>query len=889
MSAPPVSLVESLQDRYRVERELGRGGMATVWLAQDLRHDRKVALKVLRPELSAVIGAERFLAEIRVTANLQHPHILPLFDSGRADGSLYYVMPYVQGESLRDRLTREKQLPIADAVRIATEVAAALDYAHRHGVIHRDIKPENILLHDGTALVADFGIALAVSQAGGARMTETGMSLGTPHYMSPEQAMGEREITARSDVYALGAVTYEMLTGDPPFVGSTAQAILAKVLTEKPPPIRRQRERVAESLEDAVLTALEKLPADRFASAAQFSEALASPATSGAVSRNYASRPGAPRVAASRGIGPQVAWAMAGTAAILAAVTAWRTRTSVLPPVPHPVVRFTIQLPQAIEPVTAYGSTIAFSPDGSHLAYVGRDESRQRLYLRRMDSPEPTPIPGTENARQPFFSADGAWLGFDLGFQLARVSVSGGPVIPICSTSEGIRGATWSVRDTITFASDSGLMEVPARGGTPRLVARPDSGEVFRFPEAMPGGEVVLFGVRGRKPVEVAAFVRSTGQIRRIGQPGGYPRWVDAGYLVVTSASGIISAVPFDPDRLEVTGSPIPIADQAPAYADGNLNLAISRTGDVAYQAFPFEGQSLALVDRTGVVRDSAGASGRRYAPKLSPDGRRIAVVQLETVDGARRDVWLSDLVQGTNTRLTFDSTGGWPLWSADGRSVAYTRWPNGSGTTPGMIAIAPADGSGPARDVATQAGEWTAAALDSNGLLYYGRSAGAARTQIWRISLESGAKPQPVIVSRYDNFAASLSPDGKWLTYVSNETDRWEVYVRPYPGPGGRTQVSVEGGGEPIWSGAGGEIFYRVGQRLMSATVRTSPTFEVTGRRTLFTGDYATAAFGDHNYSVARDGRTFAMLRPVRGSQQAVILTLHWFDNLGPGAKARR
>ena len=234
-------LQSALADRYRLDRELGAGGMATVYLAEDVRHDRRVALKVLRPELAAVIGAERFLAEIKLTANLQHPHILPLFDSGEADGYLFYVMPFVEGETLRDRLNREKQLPVADAVRIATEVAAALDYAHRHGVVHRDIKPENILLHDGQALVADFGIALAASKAGGARMTETGMSLGTPHYMSPEQAMGEREITARSDVYALGAVLYEMLTGDPPFTGSTAQAVVARVVTESPRPLTAQR------------------------------------------------------------------------------------------------------------------------------------------------------------------------------------------------------------------------------------------------------------------------------------------------------------------------------------------------------------------------------------------------------------------------------------------------------------------------------------------------------------------------------------------------------------------------------------------------------------------------------------------------------------------------
>ena len=304
MSDPLPRLSEALADRYRLERELGQGGMATVYLAQDIKHDRRVAVKVLRPELAAVIGAERFLSEIKTTANLQHPHILPLFDSGEADGFLFYVMPYVEGETVRDRMNREKQLPVADAVRITTEVASALDYAHRHNVIHRDIKPENILLHDGSALVADFGIALAASKAGGTRMTETGMSLGTPHYMSPEQAMGEREITARSDVYALGCVLYEMLTGDPPFTGSTAQAIVARVVTETPRPMLPQRGTIPAHVEAAVLTSLQKLPADRFKTAAEFAEALADRqyTSSATIAMSAASAPRS-RVATHRSVG----------------------------------------------------------------------------------------------------------------------------------------------------------------------------------------------------------------------------------------------------------------------------------------------------------------------------------------------------------------------------------------------------------------------------------------------------------------------------------------------------------------------------------------------------------------------------------------------------------
>src|SRR5687767_13540837 len=290
MSSMLDRLTSVLAERYSFEREIGVGGMATVYLARDLRHDRLVALKLLRPELGAVIGADRFLAEIKLTANLQHPHILPLFDSGAVEGLLYYVMPYVEGVSVRERLNREKQLSIAESVRIATEVASALDYAHRRGIIHRDIKPENILLHDGQALVADFGIALAVSTAG-TRMTETGMSLGTPHYMSPEQAMGEREITARSDVYALGAVTYEMLVGEPPFTGPTAQAIVARVLTGEPEPPSASRKTIPPHVEAAVLQALEKLPADRFASAADFAAALGNPGFTSARSTAGLRRP----------------------------------------------------------------------------------------------------------------------------------------------------------------------------------------------------------------------------------------------------------------------------------------------------------------------------------------------------------------------------------------------------------------------------------------------------------------------------------------------------------------------------------------------------------------------------------------------------------------------
>ncbi|MFP5356676.1 MAG: serine/threonine-protein kinase, partial [Gemmatimonadota bacterium] len=296
-------------DRYRLERELGVGGMATVYLAEDLRHGREVAIKVLHPDLGAALGSERFLAEIKTTARLQHPHILPLLDSGEADGFLFYVMPFVAGETLRARLERERQLPVDDALRIAREVADALGAAHAIGIVHRDIKPENILLHSGHALVADFGIAIAVHQAAGARMTQTGLSLGTPQYMSPEQAMGEKQIDARADLYALGAVLYEMLTGEPPFTGATMQAIVAKVVGATPEPPSLVRRTIPPHVEGAVLRALEKLPADRFNTAADFAVALEA---GGAAAPGASAQPPRAATPSVAGAGPSRTWMAAG-------------------------------------------------------------------------------------------------------------------------------------------------------------------------------------------------------------------------------------------------------------------------------------------------------------------------------------------------------------------------------------------------------------------------------------------------------------------------------------------------------------------------------------------------------------------------------------------------
>ncbi|HVQ74011.1 MAG TPA: serine/threonine-protein kinase, partial [Candidatus Binatia bacterium] len=403
----------ALEGRYRVERELGEGGMATVWLAEDLRHHRRVALKVLKPELAAVVGGERFLAEIRTTANLQHPHILPLFDSGEADSFLYYVMPYVEGESLREKLDRERQFPVEEAVGLARKVADALDYAHENGVVHRDVKPGNVLLSGrGEPLVADFGIALAVSQAGGGRITETGLSLGTPHYMSPEQASGEQTVDRRSDVYALGCVLYEMLTGEPPFGGPTSQAVLARILTTEPQRVSEIRRTVPPNVDAAVARAVEKLPADRFPTAAAFRDALEDEgfrheggAASGAGPRRSARgwRP----VEKSRGM--WLAFAALATAVLLAG--AFLAGRVAAPEPERPVARFRVGLPEGVTDLgICCGPGQALSPDGEWLVFVGFDGG-SRLYRRRLGQLEAEGIPGTAGASIPFFSPAGRWIG----------------------------------------------------------------------------------------------------------------------------------------------------------------------------------------------------------------------------------------------------------------------------------------------------------------------------------------------------------------------------------------------------------------------------------------------------------------------------------------------
>jgi len=873
-------LAAALADRYRLERELGAGGMATVYLAQDLKHDRKVAIKVLRPELAAVIGADRFLSEIKTTANLQHPHILPLFDSGAADSFLFYVMPFIDGVSLRDRITREHQLPVGDAVRIASEVASALDYAHRHGVIHRDIKPENILLHDGRALVADFGIALAVSTAG-TRMTETGMSLGTPHYMSPEQAMGEREITARSDVYALGCITYEMLVGEPPFTGPTAQAIIARVMTEEPRALTVQRKSIPDELEAAVFTALEKLPADRYATAAEFAAALSGQA-GGTTKHKRASA----RHTHQRDTRPLLlATAALATVAVVAAVWGWLRPTHDDAVSRQRVVLWRHGQGDFLSPgLLQLSSQAAIAPDGSSVVFSDSVGGTTQLFIKHRTASEPLAIPGTENALSPFFSPDGSWIGFlQVDGTLRKIPTAGGGAVTLAqSNTETYYAAAWLDDQSIVFTRGLGGLYRVAAGGGPTSVVISDSTERSNFAliQPLPGSKGILVTFcRGNcatgSIVGVVDF--STNTVRELVNNAAGAWYAPSGHLLYTDRAGGLYAAGFDLDRMELTSGAVPVLENV-----APTRFALSPSGTVVYS---LAGGARASAELHWVSRDGNSTPvdtswrGEFEYPAVSPDGNSIAV----SVRDRTIDLWIRR-PDGARVKLTTAGTLNWrPSWMPDGRSLLFVSNARGNNDRDDTdLYVVPADASGPPVLVhrhifgvwegeVSQDGTWLVLRSDEEG---------------WNINIRArrvtGDTTLLPIVVGGANLQFSLSPDGRSLAHLSNVSGQREVYVTPFPGGGTRQMVSRGGGTEPRWSRSGRELFFKSGGQLVSVAVTPGPVPVFGAPRPLFSVAGYRAARNRQQYDVAPDDQRFLMIRNLNSeaSREAVYVE-NWFTEL--------
>ena len=863
-------LNEALEGRYRVERELGEGGMATVYLAADLKHERNVALKVLKPELAALVGAERFLAEIKTTANLQHPHILPLFDSGQADGLVFYVMPFVEGESLRSRLDRDVQLPVNEAVRIATAVANAVGYAHRQGVIHRDIKPENVLLHEGEPLVADFGIALAVTSAGGSRMTETGLSLGTPFYMSPEQASADRELGPQSDVYSVGCMLHEMLVGEPPHSGKTAQAVLAKILTERPRPITELRGTVPGHIAAAVARSLERLPADRFETAEDFVAALGDPGFTHEVSHVVA----APRTMATTRASSMEApsplarffpWAVAAAAL---AVAAWS-----LIPEPAPSPRPTLRLALSDFVVNGAGLPITISRDGSTIVAGGEDGL---LHVRRSDDTEFRPIPGTDGGFHPTMSPDGQWVAFLRGAELFKVQLGGGPVLPVAGDAFAPH---WYTQEEIVYSGSRGPFVVSSAGGTPREIDA--AGALSPF--MLPGGH----GMIGHDASGLFVVDLSTGERTVIAEGGSNGQYLPTGHIVYGNwALQTAFAVPFDLPSMRVTGDPAPVLPSVRVRTNGITMLAVSDNGtlvQVLSTGVSGTGElGFTWIDMAGSRSELPLEEAQPTAPRISRDGTRIAYQ-----DDGSDQLWTYNLQTGERTQVT-DSGGTFPTaaWSLDGTRLRYSVRAND-----GFRWMSTAtDGSGDSEEIIAQAaGRLNTLSPDGRWLIGEGEGVPTAPDIVYADLDAANVQLQTYLRADWHEEDGEVSPDGRWLAYHASEGGVHATYVRSFPEPGPAVRLSDADTG-PVWSPEGEAVFYVRDRVMLKRDVRLGDAVELGEETELFPVPEAVFSTQYRNYDIHPDGDRFLFItagdfvdewvEPLEGAG-AVVVVGNWFEEL--------
>ena len=848
-------LKSSLADRYSIDREIGVGGMATVYLARDIRHDRAVALKLLNPELGAVLGVERFLAEIKVTANLQHPNLLPLFDSGEAEGLLFYVMPFVEGETLRKRLDREKQLPVEEAVRIAVAIANALEYAHSHGVIHRDLKPENILLQSGEPVVADFGIALAVSNAGGNRITQTGLSLGTPNYMSPEQATGDRTIDARSDIYSLGAMTYEMLTGEPPHTGNTSQAVIARMLTEKPRPIRTTRAAVPEYVEDAIQRSLEKLPADRFSSARQFADALLGRSIGLTSATQARERTRARTSWRSRLRDPLLLGAVAVALASLAFGIFRRPND----PRADRVVRFIVNTPDSARAANNFPWPAAISPDGGLVVYTAPGPSGAMLYALHTDQLAGHPIAGTEGASQPLFSPDGQWIAYEANGKLYKVRLDGSS--PIAVTSAGSdNGADWLTSGQIVVGSEgtmTGLLKASASGGELTEFVKPDKklGETdYLWPIGFPDGKKVVFAIWSGNlgSARLATVSIDGGSVNRLGIKGIRPLAVIDGAVIYVQADGAVMAVKLNRSGTKTAGEPVSVLDPVPVVAGNNGNSGIFISSGGALVTATGGGLTqLSWLARNGTITPITKELHRFATPRISPDGQRISVTVGEQDN---RAIWIYDLQTGTFSRLPSAPAAASAVWAPDGKRVLYVAL----GTDKERFAVYSqiADGGSPPQRLFDGRGLTNGVVISPDGKSALITSYTNNSWDIYRTSLDSPSASQPYLTARSNEIDPRFSPDGRWVLITTDESGHDEVYARSFPDPSARVQISSGGGHEAMWAPDGRSIYYRSGRAMMNARLETSPTLRVLARDTVIARDPLNVAGFAGNSDVMRDGR---------------------------------
>ena len=883
---------------YQVTAKIGEGGMGEVYRARDTKLDRDVALKVLPQAFTDDPDRlARFEREAKVLASLNHPNIGHIYGLEEAEGQKALVLELVEGPTLAERI-KQGPIPVDEALPIAKQIAEPLEAAHEQGIIHRDLKPANIKVKDdGTVKVLDFGLAKAFQPDAGdpsvsasptisltAAATQMGMVIGTAAYMSPEQARGKL-VDKRTDIWAFGVVLYEMLSGARPFRGEDVSLTLASVM-KSDVDVRTLPHDVPANVRTVLDRCLEKDPSRRMRDIGDvrlaMEGAFETPGPAADVAESMAS------------VQPLRIWqrpvSALGVALLLIAVTGLAVWTVVRPPAGS-LARFVINTPPDGPLTTANPDPeVAISPDGARIVYLSGSGTNNtwQLYVRSVDQLDATLLRGTEGGgHAPFFSPDGASVGFRDGTTLKQVSVLGGPALTIADVGSHLRGMSWGPDDTIVFATQSskGLLRVPLVGGEPEVLTTvgPEQGETdHRWPEVLPNGKGVLFTAWSGTPEgsRIAVVSTETGQVTYLLTGGANPRYSPTGHLVY-GVGGTLRAVGFDAERLALTSdNPVPVVENVHMKENGAASFSVANNGSLVYVSGDGGGPqwSLVWVDREGGETPLATPARGYRRPRVSPDGTRVAV----DVSDSRADIWIHDLGRGTEAILTTDATNdSGPLWTPDGERVVFYSNRDGGGLFSKLV-----DTSGEAELVMTgragttfiEPGAWSA---DGQTLVFW--EVGARAPDIGLFSMEGDRASEPLLATESSETAPSISPDGNWIAYSSDETGQAEVYVQRFPGLGGRVPISTDGGQQPLWSPDGSELFYRGPRGMMAVPVDTEPTFSAGDPEVLFEQQYLDLQT-NRTYDVAPDGRFLMIKAPTDdGSAPAeqIILVENWFQEL--------
>ena len=894
---------------YEIVSPLGAGGMGEVYRARDTRLERTVAIKILPAHLSHDLEArDRFNREARAISSLSHPNICHLYDVGEQDGTSYLVMEYLEGETLADRL-RKGPLPLDQFLKIGIEICEGLEKAHRSGVVHRDLKPGNIMLTKNGTKLMDFGLAKAIptttpspgltasfdTPAGSEPLTARGTVVGTFQYMAPEQLEG-READARSDIFSLGAVLYEIVTGKRAFDGKSPFSVASAILGKDPPPISSIKPMTPPALDHAVRRCLAKDREDRWHTVRDVGFELKWIAETDSTAEGTV-----PAVAQHR-FRHWLAWGIASL--LMLATIGLAIALFLRTPKPPQPVRLSADIGVDARIDIGHGPSVVLSPDGAKLAFVasGSDQTR-RLYVRPLDELRATALSGTEDAEEPFFSPDGQWLGFFADRKLKKISVEGGAAVTICDVPNG-RGASWSENGSIVFVPGvrAALSEVSSAGGAPRpltILDQPAAEVSQLWPQWLPGSKTVLFTSSGQasqfEDADIVVYTISSGQRKTLLHGGYFARYVPSGHILYMH-EGTLFLVPFDPRSLEVTGTPVPVHDGISANpGDGSAQFSLSESGTMAYVAGHSQRQlaSIEWMDRQGNFTPLRETPGDYYAPALSPDGKRLA---LAINDGKRIDIWVYELAHDTMTRLTFAGNNLSPIWTPDGQRITCRLLQKGGGSD---LYCTRADGTGGTLQLThTKARRFLGSWHPDGRLLAFDQGT-SVNSSIFTLAIGGSEKegwtpgePQPLPGGSSSEDEASFSPDGRWLAYRSDESGDFEIYVRSYPGPGGKWQISTAGGAVPKWSNNSKELLYRTQEnQIMVVTYAASGDSFHADKPQLWSPGQFSDRLGAVNFDLSPDGKRVVLRVPASENPPITKLTFvfNFFDELHRKAQSQR